>query len=1229
MLPAARSGKARTALLAIVTVVVLLVILVIIAPTLVSLGLGQGVIRNAIQERVNGEVRFASLKLSWLGEQSMRDLQIVEPGGRTAVDVSVEASRGLFHIVRGAIAPLELRVTGRLEGTIEQDGSVSFAKLMRSDPGDGGGAPGAPSSAEPTLLPDSGPIDVILTGTTLQLEDTRSGRTITFEDVEGQLHYAPGTSTRLQLKAATESAGTSGSIDVQAEALDLVDARGRIDPNGAGLQINAVATSLPIPFGEVESVLDTLHVNVTTDDLTKQLLVLLDGQARVEGAEPSEITGRVVIDRPFSAAGEPTIALERITGTLTGAGVPTGLFAPVLAAAGLGGMIDPGRDLGPTVDIEAAATGGESGALSVSLRSQRLEAQLSGKVQPDDGTIDLETSRIRADVQPGLLAALADVQADRPFGLSVQLDRATFPGGSFGDAAILGGLRIESPVLLGMADRPPFGTVERLELSVATERLGEGIKLDGSGRITGADLKLDEVVTGLVADDGALTLPMARPVGRLELKGLPAHAIDRQLVEDEADGYLASMGATALDVELVTSERGSDLEANLQATLRSAAGDARVLATARETAEGIAVDSASVEGVVAPGLLARLQENPSEAVDLAEPATLGLDVEPFLVPGDRRNGFGRPTAPVTARLRSERLTLDRLPGLTGPVSSTGLDTTVTMRPPAAEEQDPTWAVVATTMLSTGPQHLGDVIADVVIPGGGGAPFTGTATLEAAAVGGWERMLGRERGSLRKWLGGRLTAQVDVEPAPAGYRATVRPQSPTLGGTFVAAVGDDAVVLSSEDATFTVRRGVLVSLLSGQGMGDEADETEGQGDDRRKRRLRVPTELALQLALNDTRLPMALLRGEPLGDGDVRIDVGLTGGPLELIYPDRTTAALRDIDLTLRSTDLREGVALGLRATSASGERRSSDEQQGTVVLDGRFGDLLDESGAISIEGGRLELDSNLEGLPTAIVDAMAGFNGLLTDALGPRIDARIVASDFSREGGTIDADIRATHGSLKAAAAGGDNALRSVAGGVATAELELTPALRQRLLSRIHPIFGDVRTVDQPLRAKASNVVLPLDGDVSRLQADLELTVGNVELDSGSLLLGLIEAFDKEQKPTIQGSIEPVRATIRDGVVRYERFAMNVDKYSLVYTGQIDLNTKRLDLRTEIPLTGLAASVKELRGIAENITVPLVTTGTLDDHKTEPDLTGVSESAIGAGLQGLFNELQKKLKKDG
>ena len=185
------------------------------------------------------------------------------------------------------------------------------------------------------------------------------------------------------------------------------------------------------------------------------------------------------------------------------------------------------------------------------------------------------------------------------------------------------------------------------------------------------------------------------------------------------------------------------------------------------------------------------------------------------------------------------------------------------------------------------------------------------------------------------------------------------------------------------------------------------------------------------------------------------------------------------------------------------------------------------------------------------------------------------------------------------------------------------------MLYKIHPIFSDIRTTEQPLRVHVPWLQAPLDAngrfDISQLGANIEITLGKVEIDSGSTTLFLLKIFGQDQrKQTISGEIEPIIAKIRKGIVTYDRFAVHIDKYTLVYSGQIDLVHRTVNLRTEVPLRALGQSIQELEGFADQIVVPLVTRGKFGELKTsiDPDFD-IGKAALDAGFKGGLEQLLK------
>ena len=90
------------------------------------------------------------------------------------------------------------------------------------------------------------------------------------------------------------------------------------------------------------------------------------------------------------------------------------------------------------------------------------------------------------------------------------------------------------------------------------------------------------------------------------------------------------------------------------------------------------------------------------------------------------------------------------------------------------------------------------------------------------------------------------------------------------------------------------------------------------------------------------------------------------------------------------------------------------------------------------------------------------------------------------------------------------------------------------------------------------------------------------------------------------------------------RFNVRIDKYTLAFSGRVDLNTREVDLRTEIPLAAVGGTFRELDGLADDLVVPLVTRGTLDRYRTEIEPDFLAEAAVQVGIRRGLDELEKE-----
>ena len=163
------------------------------------------------------------------------------------------------------------------------------------------------------------------------------------------------------------------------------------------------------------------------------------------------------------------------------------------------------------------------------------------------------------------------------------------------------------------------------------------------------------------------------------------------------------------------------------------------------------------------------------------------------------------------------------------------------------------------------------------------------------------------------------------------------------------------------------------------------------------------------------------------------------------------------------------------------------------------------------------------------------------------------------------------------------------------ADLKLSPSLTRRLLKDLGPVLSDIRSVKRPIKMSVTNATASLDNDVSTLKADIVLDIGEVMLDNGSATLKLLSLFKTKYNKHIPAFFDPIHIQIRKGVVRYKEFRLTLaNKYSIPYSGTINLVNRKLNLHSTVPLTGLGYSIKELRGLATDIDVPILITGTIE-----------------------------------
>ena len=254
-----------------------------------------------------------------------------------------------------------------------------------------------------------------------------------------------------------------------------------------------------------------------------------------------------------------------------------------------------------------------------------------------------------------------------------------------------------------------------------------------------------------------------------------------------------------------------------------------------------------------------------------------------------------------------------------------------------------------------------------------------------------------------------------------------------------------------------------------------------------------------------------------------------------------------------------------------------------------------------LSAGNLDAHIAATGLDTRLLESFCNTNGILIRSIGSPIAVEIIGSNILDEpllniGGT------SPNAAFETSIMFVDGVVSTVKETTSIAELTLSQDLTKHLLKDLGPVLSDIRSIDKPIQFRISNARASLDGNLSELNADVTIDIGKVALDSGSLTMQLLPMFNTKHVDVIPAYFEKIHISIRNGIATYKEFRLTLaNKYTIPYSGTINLVTRRLQLKTAIPLTGLGYSIKELRGLATDIDVPVLITGTIEQPRVRVD----------------------------
>lgn len=342
------------------------------------------------------------------------------------------------------------------------------------------------------------------------------------------------------------------------------------------------------------------------------------------------------------------------------------------------------------------------------------------------------------------------------------------------------------------------------------------------------------------------------------------------------------------------------------------------------------------------------------------------------------------------------------------------------------------------------------------------------------------------------------------------------------------------------------------------------------------------------------------------------------------------AALRAAgrSVRLRGLTLETGLVPGqLAALAFNGE--VVDEPAG--VLQARVG-LLDPLTVLAQPDGwkaaRLSARIELQRLPTALVDALAGQDGLLIEALGPRVDVGVQSAELSLASGAFEAQMRSEQHSVLAYCRFQDAKLVVDRLDGVVAQVGLGPLVSQRVVGKLVPTLVQIKKAEgaAPVALRVDTLTMPFDANLRNLDAKVRLELGEVQY---ALLPGLDALFGDGGLKT--SALPTIEVQIVKGVARYDRLPVRIGGKEHNFSGSYDLVDGQMKLTAGIPLAALGKKFnKELESVRDLVppetVVPIELSGTWSSPKVrigKKFLDELLERAAGRALEDLFGGKKK------
>ena len=961
---------------------------------------------------------------------------------------------------------------------------------------------------------------------------------------------------RLSLRArdvAIPAAGADGTFPVDRIAFDST-----LTLTLAGLQVPGPDGRVPLDISEIRGSLKAAPI---ADGIALDVSAVSASAAK---AAPMHVVAAARMGGVFGAYG--SLRVEAL---------PTALVRPFMPRDM---AIDVARDVGSSIAlIDASLGNGSTPAFAVRMESSMVQAELRGAVAAD-GAVRVESgSTVTAKaIEPALLAHFG-VDVDAPLAASVQLKKLELPaspgtqlGKIAGDVAVdIGPARRQAPVhlLVGKgADRRSFELGE-IRLEAVTAALGEDARVKAQVSFDGMPVKVSVGAANL-KDLSQQSIDSAALLADVSIAGITAARVARE-VPAVAD-ILPQVGTGVFDVGV--HYQGS--LADGRGTVALTSGPTKLDANVTLTREALAVNAEFATNVE-PGLVRAAA--PAFTGALAAPAKLGLRVESVSMKRTMPWGFEAP-ASAKANIRLASATMTGIPGLSGDAAVTdlALDVTVglgdrmTANGTLAAKLSGRRAGAALQQIAPVDARFGWRAASGTQPAG----WDVEAKLDGISGDGLATIIDLDE-SMRKEIG--KDARITAKATSAGDRDIafeVQSTLERLKADLRGQLAGDELIIANSSADITIPGAQATELLNA--ISAKNDE----GGKKKEPAWKQVGAVGVKATLTSVRVkiggsaveaaPAAAAPAAPaamVAKPSIKLPPGTSAvvrldlRPVTLVPTSGETVVVETVSVAIDAPGLTKPATVKANA-SISGTGTGA--AKFPLALDAKLVDWGSADG--SILGDRMRVDGTLkaEHASTRVLGALLGMGTELEEAIGPDITVDAAVASTAPGSAVANATVASKYMQMQAPAIHLDAGVITVAAPKPVV-IDFIPSepLRRRYLAAINPIFRDVRLADEkkPIRFTVEAVKYSLDGNRAAMDGDMKLVVGDVllERNPNNAVLNTLKIFQAKDGKLVEGVIDPLVVTIRQGQLKYKDFSVGIERQGkgwvtrLIFDGDIDL----------------------------------------------------------------------------